>query len=497
MKYLYLLLVFSTFSNSTYSQDCLSSLQLQLVNIRGGFFSNQSVTFKAKGTGEVFKQTTDAKGTVTMNLPCETVFDVTVSNYTQPLEMESSSHNGATMMRSMSYEPNMAEKDAVFALSAKEKAIMDKALQTLPDTTFIKNSQMSQPSGIDNYMQLIVSLKDFDNGPLIKEAIILTGEKRNLSFKGQTDVTGKIIMYLPKGDKYAIHFNHAANYATKDIRYAKGQSNGKLQLTYIGTKEFERRKKLEEERIIAEEKRLAKEKADFEAYCERMKLTEKEGFERRMKEAYGGESQDSVVSATLNRNNWSEKLIVCDLTGSMDPYAAQLAAWYELNYRKEKNLQFVFFNDGDNKSDDNKIIGKTGGIYYQSAQGLDSLTSLMGKVRVRGDGGDCAENNMEALIKGKRMSNPYKELVMIVDNNAPVKDLILLKDFKEPIHIILCGAIDNAVLLDYLLIAWKNHGSIHTIEEDIYKIAKLSEGERITISGKNYKIMGGQFYLME
>ena len=64
-----------------------------------------------------------------------------------------------------------------------------------------------------------------------------------------------------------------------------------------------------------------------------------------------------IVYKVLNRNKWSEKLIVCDLTGSMMPYASQLSLWYQLNVAKEKNLQFVFFNDGDSKLHSQKKIG--------------------------------------------------------------------------------------------------------------------------------------------
>ena len=265
----------------------------------------------------------------------------------------------------------------------------------------------------------------------------------------------------------------------------------RLDLMYIGTKEIERRMKEEEERIKREEERLKREHEEFLAWCKKEKITEAEGHRRKLMGSYS--TPDTVVSSVLNRNNWSEKLIVCDLTGSMNPYANQLSVWYQLNVKKEKNLQFVFFNDGDGKSDGEKKIGNTGGIYYQDAKGLDSLIYLMSKVRHNGGGGDCAENNMEALIKGVKMARKYNELVMIVDNNAPVKDIELLKDFDRPVHIILCGVRSGYVLEDYLLIAWKNQGTIHTIEEDISRIASMSEGESIKISGITYKIMGGEF----
>jgi hypothetical protein len=81
---------------------------------------------------------------------------------------------------------------------------------------------------------------------------------------------------------------------------------------------------------------------------------------------------------------------------------------------------------------------------------------------------------------------------MIADNYAPVKDIELLKNFNKPVHIILCGA-NESVLIDYLLIAWKTKGSIHTIEEDIVNIANMMEGQSIKINGITYKIMGGEF----
>jgi hypothetical protein len=202
---------------------------------------------------------------------------------------------------------------------------------------------------------------------------------------------------------------------------------------------------------------------------------------------------DLVVDKVLSRNNWSQKLIVCDVTGSMNPYVQQLLTWYQLNISKEKNLQFVFFNDGDNKSTSEKKIGMTGGIYYQNKPTIEELVNKVSFVQGKGGGGDGPENNMEALIKGVSLANLYKELVMVADNHAPVKDLELLTSFSKPVHIILCGASGGFIHPDYLQIAWKTKGSIHTIEEDIVKIASMLEGETIQIMGRKFKIMGGEF----
>ena len=497
MRYFIQLICILFLSISTYSQDCVSRFKLQLNNIRGGVYAGQLVTCTEKGSGQVYSQKTNGEGNVTFEFPCNKTYDVTIGNYTRPVTLKSSPYDGTEMSRTMSYEPDMAKSQAHFTMSDADKKRVDDAVVALPDTTIINSSRMVRPKDPTNYTELTLRLQDLKGGPLQKETVVFSGTKRNKSFKGQTNAKGELLVFLPKGDTYTIHFLYTSNYADKEIPFMKGTSTGHLQLMYIGTEELLRRKKAEEERIKEEEKRLERERKEFEEYCKRERISEEEAFRRRLREASQVEQQDSVVSATLNRNNWSEKLIVCDLTGSMDPYATQLAVWYDLNYRKEKNLQFVFFNDGDQTSDYKKVIGETGGIYYQPSLGLDSLVSLMSYVRMRGNGGDCPENDMEALIKGVKMANPYKELVMIVDNNSPVKDIELLKDFDRPVRIILCGAMDGAVLLDYLLIAWRTKGSIHTIEDDIFNIATLSEGETITINGSDYRILGGQFYAVE
>jgi hypothetical protein len=479
-------------TGTLFSQDCETKVTIVLNNISGGVFPNQTVVLKSLSDGKEYSQTSNASGQAVFALPCEQKFDVKISNYTRKDEISSPMRNGGYSTQNFSYSADMKQKDALFAMTDAEKATLDKTVTSLPDTTFIKGSSMVRPAQLDMYTTFTITLKDLDSKPLVSEQIILTGIKRNKSFKGKTNTLGQMIVYLPKGDTYSVNFLLHKDYRKEEVEYRKGTSNSGMSLMYLGTAEVLRRKKIEEDRIKAEEIRLKKEHDDFVKWCKELKISEEEGHKRKLLEE-SGMTLDTVVMAVLNRNRWSEKLIVCDLTGSMNPYANQLSAWYQLNYKKETNLQFVFFNDGDNKPDESKVIGSTGGIYYQSAKGLDSLIVMMSKVRNRGYGGDCPENNMEALIKGVKIAKPYKELVMVVDNYAPVKDISLLKQFNKPVHIILCGSQRGEVLLDYLLIAWKTKGSVHTIEEDIYKIAGMLEGESIIVGGITYRIMGGEF----
>lgn len=480
------------FQNQVFGQDCNSQVILILENIKGGVFANQTVELKPVSGGKSFTTISDKTGTASFDVPCGITFSIHIANYTRKQEITSPENPGSYAKRKFSYEPNMVKNQALLAMNDAEKQQTDALIMSLPDTTRFMNGAMVKPINMDPYVTYTISIKDLDDKPLANETVIITGTKRGKNFKGKTNAGGQLLVYLPKGDEYVLHFLHQRDFRKQDVEYSKGIVNAGMNISYMGTAEYLRRKKAEEERIKAEEKRLLEEKLAFEKWCKAERISVEEGMRRRLKEA-SGSGDDQVVTKVLNRNKWSEKLIVCDLTGSMDPYANQLAAWYQLNVKLEPNLQFVFFNDGDQKSDAQKVIGKTGGIYYQKAKGLDSLINLMSKVRVNGNGGDCAENNMEALIKGVKMANPYKELVMIVDNNAPVKDIALLKEFNKPVHIVLCGAHHGFVLEDYLLIAWKTKGSIHTMEEDLTKIAAMSEGETIVVGGNTYKIMGGQF----
>jgi hypothetical protein len=485
--YCILILLLNTISS--YGQGCESIIELQLKNIDGGVFANQKVTLTSKTDGKTYSQNSDGLGIVSFDVPCNILFDVAISNYSDKNEIKSKS--GGRVKQILSYEADMLDKTKDFAMSPAEKIKVDQSAKQLPDTTFIIGSRMTKPTLIDHYVKVNFVLNNIHGLPLDGETVVFTANKHNKHFKGTTDKAGNIMLYLVKGDKYSINFHYHKKFASYEFDYSKGSSNVDISISYLGTKEVERRKKEEALRILQEEKRLREEREKFAAECKKQGITIEEGYRRELRKSMFGIA-DTVVINVLNRNKWTNKLIICDLTCSMHPYAAQLSAWYQLNIKKENNLQFVFFSEGDRPTEQ-KIIGETGGIFYSAAKGLDSLSSLMARVIAVGCSGDCPENDMEALIKGVKMAKPFNEAIAIVDNNAPVRDISLLKNFNHPVHIILCGATDGWVLEDYLLIAWKTKGSIHTIEQDITSIASMSEGQEIRIGKISYRIMGGEF----
>jgi hypothetical protein len=204
--------------------------------------------------------------------------------------------------------------------------------------------------------------------------------------------------------------------------------------------------------------------------------------------------KDSTVIKVLNRNkDWTNMTVVGDFTGSMSPYIGQLLCWYSLKFKvdKEKVKNFVFFNDGDMKPDAEKKPGSTGGIYACPALNYDTVLNTALKTIKAGYGGDAPENNVEALLYAQKNYVDAKEFVMVADNWANMRDFNLIASLKKPVHIILCGA-STEPNLQYIELAYKTKGSIHTIEEDLSELFKKGEGQTFDIMGYRYKVSSGK-----
>lgn len=201
--------------------------------------------------------------------------------------------------------------------------------------------------------------------------------------------------------------------------------------------------------------------------------------------------KDSTVIKVLDRNpDWENLLLVTDLTASMTPYTAQLLLWFKLNEKANKIRHFVFFNDGDQKSTAEKKIGDTGGIYHVDSESFDKVAETARLTVANGYGGDLEENNLEAVLDGIEKCAPCKEVVMIADNKSSPRDMKLLEKIGKPVRVILCGT-EYGLNVDYLNIALKTGGSIHTIESDIMKLIALNEGQKLEIDGETFIIKNG------
>lgn len=205
------------------------------------------------------------------------------------------------------------------------------------------------------------------------------------------------------------------------------------------------------------------------------------------------ELRDTAVLSVLNRKtDWKNFAIVCDVTGSMTPYMAQTLIWLKLNAKATKVSSYTFFNDGDGKMDAEKKVGETGGVYAQKTMVYDTIENFLFATMRKGSGGDAPENNLEAVIKTLEKFPDTKEIVMIADNPANVKDIELLYKIRKPIRIVLCGT-GYGINADYLNIARMTGGSVHTIEKDIEDLVKINEGEYFEFKGQKFKLQYGKF----
>ena len=213
-------------------------------------------------------------------------------------------------------------------------------------------------------------------------------------------------------------------------------------------------------------------------------------------DGYDNYFRDTTVLAVLDRQKeWKDAVIVCDVTGSMNPYMVQTLIWLKLNCRATKAGSYTFFNDGDGKADSEKKIGATGGVYTTTLNNYDSVQNLMFRTMQKGCGGDAPENNIEAILAALKAKPDTKEVIMIADNYANVKDIALLARVNRPVRVIVCGA-DKGINTDYLNIARVTGGSIHTIESDLTNLVKLNEGEIFTFKSQKYKIDKGKVKLV-
>lgn len=207
---------------------------------------------------------------------------------------------------------------------------------------------------------------------------------------------------------------------------------------------------------------------------------------------------DTSVRTILDRNrHWKKVLVIMDWTGSMYQYGAQLVLWHKLNMQTSGIQHMVLFNDGDRKSTQQKVVGRTGGVYYTRCQDLGQVIETISTVMHNGYGGDSPENDLEAVVQGIQRVSDYEEVLLIADNRSRVRDMALLNAIKKPVRVLLCGKGKEQIHPDYLRIAYKTRGSIHTVEEDIVAMASLNEGDMIEIEGFRYKVRAGELERFE
>lgn len=205
-------------------------------------------------------------------------------------------------------------------------------------------------------------------------------------------------------------------------------------------------------------------------------------------------SPDSTLLKVFKRNKeWKNMLVVCDVTGSMSPYTAQLLFWIKSNQTMKTFKQVVFFNDDEEKSTNQLAMDDTHGMWSIETGNTKRMIDVAFEAM---RDGNHYENNLEAICFAlKKYPENKKNIVMIADNWETPCDMKLLDHLRKeqiPVKIVICGVTDR-LNTAYLDIAYATGGSVHTMEEDLYEIAKIGEGKTFKLAGMKFKMSGGKF----
>lgn len=210
-------------------------------------------------------------------------------------------------------------------------------------------------------------------------------------------------------------------------------------------------------------------------------------------EALAAKPYDNDLFKMLKRiPDIEQQAIVVDFTGSMSPFYTQLMSWFFLK-RYTGPTSFLFFNDGDATRDDRKKIGKTGGLYAFRTNNLDTILQYALKTADGGSGGDTPENDVEAILQAIKENPKVKEVVLIADNWADMRDYALIRNITKPVKVILCGT-DEGINTQYLDLAKATRGSLHTMEQDLEDLTKVGEGHEVKVGADTYIFQGGRFH---
>ncbi len=201
----------------------------------------------------------------------------------------------------------------------------------------------------------------------------------------------------------------------------------------------------------------------------------------------------------LDRNidKWKNIVLVCDITTSMFPYTTQVFDWMTENHENTTIKGIVFFTDCDSlgMQTRGRLPGKM--FTVRKRDELALWDTMFAAINNTENNKDKPENNIEALLYAQKQFPDADEFVMIADNSSEVKDMKNLTKIKKKVHVILCGETfekNYAFQSDYVEIAKKTKGSIHTLEDDIENVSKVKEMSVVRVGNVYFRFHKGKFY---
>ncbi|MGB0861777.1 MAG: hypothetical protein ACPG19_01990 [Saprospiraceae bacterium] len=473
-------------------------LKLRIVDDKKQLQKNLKIWIVSKNDGKTYHATTNEKGKAYFLLP-----------------------NG------QSYHLNFKDDEAykIIKLPPTPYLIRTSTVTYVTRKTFfkerIKNDTVYQEIPLEQYAtsNLIlakVQLKNFSNEPLADEVITMSVKGTKEVFVATTDKAGKATWMLPKGKTYFFNLKYFERIDSVHYEIDDDINVSNIDYQYFGSKAIEEREK-ERERALAERDSLYKireaamikstaswgENAPLLYTGSRTKALLDEKVEKIRGELEKDDTYFEKVGysfcATMHRMNktgdWLRTLIVTDLTGSMTPYMNQVLVWHSLNAIDNEDNQYLFFNDGRVRYRNGARISGGGGLFFTDNNEIGNVINTMNQTKNNYHGGDGPENDIEALMTAMELGEGYGTVILIADNYSAIKDKRKMSDLISlgmPIKIILAGN-SSFIHEDYLELAYRTRGSIHTLHEDVSNLMDLKDGRSIRIGGEYYRVNRGRF----
>lgn len=215
-------------------------------------------------------------------------------------------------------------------------------------------------------------------------------------------------------------------------------------------------------------------------------------------EKHGGKSIDTTVYTVLERHPaWINTSIIMDWTKDMYTQSAQAVLWHKMHPKTSGINHFVYSNDGNRLAESKKKIGKTEGIYFSKSNNQMRVNRRGDYVAKRGDNKARSKTNtIETVLFAQKKYYKTDEFVLIVNNETCVRDFSLINNIGIPIKVILSN-IKGPINPQYINIAYKSGGSLHTMDDDYYNYvlkAVATTTKEIILRGTSYHLNDEGFF---
>jgi hypothetical protein len=361
----------------------------------------------------------------------------------------------------------------------------------IPFVLFFSSNKTAQLIYVSDKAAVNLIRTNTKNQIVPNDSITLIGQKTKKQYAQLTGQNGAALFLVPQGEIYDIKLKYYPSIPSISVTNSvkKDFTTFSYTIDHPSTAEIEEMKK---EEIVSQ----AEKDAAIEVFNKRWKISppqfhskvsnEKDTVLNRMKRYpnYFSKFRNSVCEVfSRNINTWKNKGIV--LGNLDDKLIEEVALWHILDLNKGEKKSYLFSTVPLNAS---RIIdGDYKPIQIPSFNHIDSVVMRFKSY--------STDNCVQALIRMQDSGDSNAELILVSNYFSKVYGLELVTNIKKPVRIVL-GSVNilHGIHPDYLWLAYKTGGSIHTIEDDVWNISSTPQGGIITIGGHSYKLLHNRFF---